>query len=1010
MPNSTSPLPRSPIGGNAQTATSRPGNRRRAESRTEDRAVPPRHHSLYSSRPAPPTTPTNRAQTVDSALPSRANVPGLKTGSSSSSPKTMAPSGSSVIGSSAPNTARLGSQTSKGPLYTSPTSMTSRCPPVSASADSSSSALRRALNSEEPLHSSSSLSQPSASSHPSTSLRAQSASRIGPSSGKCSGASSDREIHGHLDFKRLMSKPAPPSHSGSSIISLPLDSEPSTSSSSPASRRPNPAPDASRPRKMSVADVTRTREPAHMKPLTDGSAPTRPLTKDSVSRLPSLLQSSPREPERDTPSKPRNVLRRKSSASNPTTPTAASFQVDSNNSNRSSSSRPTTRPSESRSVGHSSRRAQSQIADPVPVRGIRPREVSPPPKNLTPAGAVVHAYKQQEQRREQIAEMSGWNEQQDQTSHSLQKKASVPSIASSQEQEEPTSGPYYTVFGSEKVMTVGALDADWDFAAYYSGDERMRPVTSTVISAGSQTSSTTNTTGVRGLSRKMSGKFKKTVKRESSPHGRGESEGTTVPDRSWTPFDGRPGEKTLGRSSMEEYVRSRSPSRASSVDKTYSPSRAELDRERALRSSYKGNEKQRYSHREDDGSPGGKLWRLMKRISTGGLRDKYRGDTTPPPVPALPKDLQTPQASRMTLDIQKPRNGEGAGEPGVLLDRFMQSRTSLSRVRPSTAPMKSSPIEASTSNSRPSTGKNSSTPRPSTTTRSSSPISSDFASPRFHRTHSNRSSSTSYGEEIPPLPSPTALVAQHIVSPTELMKASGESSASPTSNPRKNARSRSVPIEDSGCISAEEPPRPSLPPPRRPATTSGQEQSRAREQTSPTSPPSPTIPAFNTSNTVNDFKLPNTLSISEFGVMSDDTPPRPRRSSRRYPAPLDMSTVSSVSVSSSSASTPRKSILPSLSLDIVHRTRKSISGSSSHRSSPRQGSSASSSHTSHNRSPLTFREIDSHRQQLSEKEKAEKWADLLERSDRAGGTLHLGETGLMSDKIDNVRFSAFGDL
>ena len=68
-------------------------------------------------------------------------------------------------------------------------------------------------------------------------------------------------------------------------------------------------------------------------------------------------------------------------------------------------------------------------------------------------------------------------------------------------------------------------------------------------------------------------------------------------------------------------------------------------------------------------------------------------------------------------------------------------------------------------------------------------------------------------------------------------------------------------------------------------------------------------------------------------------------------------------------------------------------------------SSAASYHGHHHRSPLRFREMDaSPRVHLSEKEKAAKWDDLLMRSEQAGGTLRVGESGLMSDSI---RFSDY---
>ena len=69
-------------------------------------------------------------------------------------------------------------------------------------------------------------------------------------------------------------------------------------------------------------------------------------------------------------------------------------------------------------------------------------------------------------------------------------------------------------------------------------------------------------------------------------------------------------------------------------------------------------------------------------------------------------------------------------------------------------------------------------------------------------------------------------------------------------------------------------------------------------------------------------------------------------------------------------------------------------------------SSRSTIQSSSVRSPLRFREMESARSRLTEQETAAKWDDLLERSDRAGGTLHLGETGLMSD---NYRLSEYSE-
>jgi dsDNA-binding SOS-regulon protein len=59
-----------------------------------------------------------------------------------------------------------------------------------------------------------------------------------------------------------------------------------------------------------------------------------------------------------------------------------------------------------------------------------------------------------------------------------------------------------------------------------------------------------------------------------------------------------------------------------------------------------------------------------------------------------------------------------------------------------------------------------------------------------------------------------------------------------------------------------------------------------------------------------------------------------------------------------------------------------------------------------------FREMENEdgetdRKALTEKEKADRWDDLLEKSDRAGGTILLGNSKLASDSL---RFSDYSTL
>ena len=100
------------------------------------------------------------------------------------------------------------------------------------------------------------------------------------------------------------------------------------------------------------------------------------------------------------------------------------------------------------------RRAASATAESVAMSELR-RHKSPP-ANLTPAGAVAHAYKQQEQRRSELAEMSGWNEQSGQSS-----RGTPPTL----EEEDEEGRAYYTVLGSSagRVVAVGsAEDSTWE--------------------------------------------------------------------------------------------------------------------------------------------------------------------------------------------------------------------------------------------------------------------------------------------------------------------------------------------------------------------------------------------------------------------------------------------------------------------------------------------------------------------------------------------------------------------
>ncbi|KAI0358314.1 hypothetical protein OH77DRAFT_1261693 [Trametes cingulata] len=699
-----------------------------------------------------------------------------------------------------------------------------------------------------------------------------------------SSAFSDRDASSHLDFKRLMSKPAKQSASASSMVSLPSDSERSASASSsrfPTSRRPSESLPSSPPLRSTNPSREKLQLHVNTSGLRSNSAP-RQSQGTSPDRRPGTSDGQPQKPAR-------NVLRRRpSSRSNPSTPTAHHFQIPSDQ----SLPPPRTTPSkhQSRSDRLTASFSARPTTSPSPNRAATlPRKLSLSsatrshqyPAGLTPAGAVALAYKQQEQRREELAETASFNDAYHPPSASA---AALPMHdvdvdVPADEVEEEGGEPYYTVFGSSsgRLVAVGSpVDDDW----HVSGGWETR----VTVGAGAKPA------GSKSLSRKVSGSFKKvaeSMKREKEvrdPLARMKG----VDD--WKPYDGS--RSVSGRDSPSRHKISRKPlpldttlegrnsPRASPVPKGSptpqgSPSPQE-DGRSSRASKTKGKE------RTEDLSPGGMWSKLMKRISSsGGLREKYNHhDEPPPPVPALPDNIPKAPTTRTTMEITHTENGE-VSENGVLLRRFMQSRTSLSGVRPSIA----SPKASSPSSSRPSTGtagrpstgnttksRGSMGHRPSTTTRSSSPVSSEVASSGFfnhNRTPSTRSSISSLGEEVPPMPKN---LGQYIVPPGELSrmaKASEGHLQTPSKRSRKTSRSQSAPVDErSPHKPADDGALPSLPLPPRRATHEGS---------------SPMAPSFSPDETTPPSGGSHPPPLAEFGMK--EPPPRPKRSSRRAPPP-----------------------------------------------------------------------------------------------------------------------------
>ncbi|OJT12417.1 hypothetical protein TRAPUB_11006 [Trametes pubescens] len=831
-----------------------------------------------------------------------------------------------------------------------------------------------------------------------------------------SSAFSDRDASGHLDFKRLMSKPAKQSASASSMVSLPSDSERSASALS--SRFPTPGRRPSEPLvRPALKSASPSREKLSLHVNTSGlrssSATTRAVQGPSPEHRPGTSDGQPSKSSR-------NVLKRRpSSRSNPSTPIAGQFQTSTDESYaqpRSTSSKRAPR-SERLTTSFSARPTTSPATNRAATLPRKtsltaaPRSQQYSPSGLTPAGAVALAYKQQELRREELAETASFND-------AYRPASANPSVQSMRrtdagETDEEGGEPYYTVFGSSsgKLIAVGSpVDDDWHVTAGWE--------TRASVAAPKSVS-----TSSRSLSRKVSGSIKRvteSMKREREARdplarARGMDD--------WTPYDGSrsvggresPTRQKVGRKppTLDMHREEQSSPRASPIPLKGSPPAGSLSPQEDGRGSRAPKPKTK-----EELSPGGMWSKLMKRISTGGLRDKYtQSDEPPPPVPALPQNLVKTAAARTTMDISHAAPGE-VSENGVLLKRFMQSRSSLSGVRPSAASTKA----ASSSSSRPSTGtagrpstgnttksRGSLGQRPSTRTRSSSPVSSEVASSGFfnhNRTPSTRSSFSSLGEELPPMP---RNLGRYIVPPGELSrmaKASEQSTPTPSTRSRKSSRSQTAPMAERASPFDGVP---SLPlPPRRATHEGASPMSPAFHADAPTSPPCAHPPP-----------------LAEFGMA--EPPPRPKRSSRRMPPPnVDVPPRSQ----SMSATMPRSPATPRGQPPVVRvdvsLARSPSTGALSYASTARQVSATSStspssgaslptspgSAVSSQRSPLTFRELESPRHKLSEREKAAKWEDLLERSALAGGTLRVGEPGLLSEHpdVEGASIHTFDDL
>ncbi|KAF7317869.1 hypothetical protein MKEN_00874800 [Mycena kentingensis (nom. inval.)] len=606
---------------------------------------------------------------------------------------------------------------------------------------------------------------------------------------------------------------------------------------------------------------------------------------------------------------------------------------------------------------------------------------------LTPAGAVVEAYKRQHSPAVSPLPSPTRLPPRKTFSDSGHTPPASPRGAAT------PATPYYTVFGSTsgRVVAVGGPEDSWDGSGSYISATAFPLLDG--VRRGAK-----NAVG-RSLTRKVSERW--TKKREDGEE-----------------------EQVRGRTSSQTERRKKS-TRSASRGRTADDSPAEADISVGAKSpmfdedpGFANEPRSRRSEPALASGGGSKIWKLMKRISTGGLKEKYDrgGSRTLPPLPPMP-GMPVPPVPRLpkehTLETRPAMSSDGHSEEPGVLTRFMQSRTSMSATtRPNAAGSAIPRPSARSLPMPPPIPASQSQPRTSTATRSSSPVSSseNASSKYFHKTTSSgRSSTSSFGEEsAPPLPNqPNILVGKHIVPPSELYKLEVDGDFKPSSLDDKKLSIKPMAFfgtrtpDDWRIVAtpAEEHAPMSLPhPPRRIPSANATSKERRTSDT-------PSIPEFSTAAPINAF----TPRKSPVSPVSD----RPRvenllASLGPLVAPPRRSTSSTTERARSFGARDdtfgrqnwRTSSAPTTNNE--KNNEKPTSEKLSKRKPPNRAMSVPRTP----QEPVTFREMTQKAAQLTEKEKADKWEDLLERSNRAGGTIHLGTSDHLASDDVSLRYSA----
>lgn len=294
--------------------------------------------------------------------------------------------------------------------------------------------------------------------------------------------------------------------------------------------------------------------------------------------------------------------------------------------------------------------------------------------------------------------------------------------------------PYHPIFGASTGQSI-------------TGDGLSNPWTAQKchVLADSPSSDTRPGAHRRSLSRKVSARWKKVT-------------GGIVTSEIFLSQSSPKIGHTKGRPSLQEWSRGRSKERGRFTGRSMDGMSEFSTREEVWAGQATGRERSHTDPSADKAdvkeSGGGKVWKLVKHISTGSLRERFHDkEKAVPPVPAIPKEL---------LDRAK------------YTDHPTQVADIAARPWPPSR-KRSSSLEKQHK------------ARPSVTTTSSSPYSSDVASAQFfQRAHSPRSSISSYGE--PKLPG------LHIIPPSEQLRLGDDICSEGNETPRSpRRRSASLP-------------------------------------------------------------------------------------------------------------------------------------------------------------------------------------------------------------------------